>query len=137
MADIFSSIFLAYSVIWYHEYNMFSKHSGIQEYCVHRLCDEIETNIRELLPLYPIFALKPFLHMSSYAYIARTPSGKKLKSLHQFILQDKVVIEKLGENIDHDPLKQLILLNSIPKNDARYQHLYEKIISVGEFEIKN
>ena len=136
MADMFSSIFLAYSVIWYHEYNMFSKHSGIQEYCVHRLCDEIETNMRQLVPLYPIFVFKPLLFLSCNPCTTRTPSGKKLKSLYQFILQDKVVIEKLGENIDHDPLKQLILLNSIPKNDARYQHIYEKIISVGEFEIK-
>ena len=58
MADILSNIYLAYSVLWFHENITKNNLDSIKVYCLNRLCNEAEKKINIVIDNYPNIFIK-------------------------------------------------------------------------------
>ena len=130
MADIFSNLYLAYSVRWYQkEYNV-SKY--FTEYCINRLLNENQIIFNRIISNYGFSSL-PFIHLlgvvDSYSYNDRTKLMNEIES-------NPKILDEIKKNIHIDSiLKDLDRLNSLDKDSNEYKELYNKVIQVGEYPI--
>ena len=139
MADILSNIYMAYSILWYHDYFLTVQTKELQQirdYCIHRLCSEIEQDLNDVIQLFPLFYIKPILFLN-YVYPDKTTHLQKQKEVYANILEQKVVHDLLISDIavKNTVLEKLLLLHATPKSDPTYDKLYNDIIYVGEFPI--
>ena len=130
MADILSNIYLAYSVIWFHN-NYLPTETQWRNYCIDKLCQEAEYKLNETIANYPQpllqSILKPTMVKINYNdyktnnkiwnTIQTTP--EIIKFLKEDIYYENTVIEKLEK------------LQSL--SGKEYEQLYQDIISVGEY----
>lgn len=139
MADILSNIYMAYSILWYHDYFLTVQTKELQkirDYCVHRLCSEIEQDLNDVIQLFPLFYIKPIL-LLNYVYPDKTRHLQKQKEVYTNILEQKVVHDLLISDIvvKNTVLEKLLLLHATPKSDPTYDNLYNDVINVGEYPI--
>lgn len=127
MADIFSNLFLAYSVKWYHE--NFNVSKNVTEYCINKLINENKTIINRVIDnnIY----IKPFLlHMKS------RPKADKYqddRNILKEIENNQKIMSTIKDDIEITGiLKDLEDLNNL--DGSEYQKLYNKVINVGEYE---
>ena len=134
MADVLSNIYLAHSILWYHEHFLQSKHNAIRDYCIDILCAEAEQSINDVIQQYPFPLLRPLLYLTSFP-CTRTIGFSS--SIFKQILNDSFLHAKLRENLyaADESLQKLDLLDKVSKNDPRYKVLYDSMISVGEYPI--
>ena len=125
MADILSNLYLGYSVIWYDEH--FGKNKIIRDYCLNKLCMEIEEKINEVVLNYPIKSLGLLLRRENVI-------GIKHDELKKVYGEMDKVIELIREDVYTEGiLDKLESLNNIDKEF--YDKVYQDVISVGEYQI--
>ena len=134
MADVLSNIYLAHSVVWYHEHFLQCTHDPIRDYCVDTLCAEAEQSINDVIRQYPFPLLRPLLYPTSFPFTHMTGFSS---TIFNQILNDSFLHAKLRENLytKDESLEKFDLLDKLSKNDRRYKVLYDSIISVGEYPI--
>jgi acyl-CoA dehydrogenase len=137
MSDILSSIYLGYSVLWFHKNHTSSDLNEIKDYCINRLCDEAELKINSVIDNYPNLFIKGILKPTKYYNISFTDFETN-KQMYKKIIQKPQIKQHLQNGIymENNILKKLEKLNEYDKNSKKYKKLYENIISVGEFENK-
>jgi hypothetical protein len=132
MADIFSNIYLAYSVIWFENNNNISLR--LKDYCVQRLLNENQFIINKIISnskLYEkifIFHLKKSIDYDNYK--------TNLLIIDEIISNDKIVNSLKNDIfIKKGILEDLEELNNLDKYSEEYKELYNKVIQVGEYTI--
>ena len=135
MADILSNIFLAYSLLWFHNNYTRNELEIVKLYCLNRLCDEAEIKINKVIDNYPNPVIQGILKPCKYYNISFT-SFMETKDVYKKIIASTEVKKLLKEGIfiETDIIKNLEELNSLNKDSEQYQKLYQSIISVGEFK---
>lgn len=137
MADCLSSIYLANSVIWYH--NNFAENvpAEIKDYCIYRLCSEAEEKLNLVIENYPNPLIRTLLKPTRCNAHYRNFKGEN--TLYTTIVKSNEVHRLLKENIyyENTVLQDLETLTALKqKHDkTEYNTLYKKVISVGEFKI--
>lgn len=139
MADILSNIYLAESVIWYHNNFASTAPKCIMEYCIDRLCLEAEEKINLVISNYPNrtirFLLNPTKYSTNYSNFGTE------NSIFENIVSSKDLDELLKSDIFYENtvierLEKLTVLRNTANNTHEYDELYKKVISVGEYPIK-
>ena len=139
MADILSNIYLAESVIWYHNNNTEcnSIPVEIRDYCIDKLCTEAEMKLNLVINNYNNKIIKMLLK----------PTQSKIKydnfrnenMIYNTIINNENVIKLLKEDIfyENTVIEDLEMLSKLNKNTHMdlYNKLYNKVISVGEYKI--
>jgi acyl-CoA dehydrogenase len=133
MADILSNIYLAQSVIWYHNNND-NLPVEIRDYCVNKLCMEAEMKINLVINNYPNkyikFLLKPTMCKVNY------DTFRNENMIYNTVITNENVIKLLKENTFYEDniIEDLETLSKLNKNTDLYKKLYNKVISVGEYK---
>jgi alkylation response protein AidB-like acyl-CoA dehydrogenase len=134
MADILSNIYLAQSVIYYHNNNKYIPNE-IRDYCIDKLCSEAETKLNLVINNHPNkmirFLLKPTQSKISY------DKFRNETAIYNTIITNDNIINLLKENIyyENTVIEKLEKLNNLNKNTDLYKKIYNDVISVGEFKI--
>jgi acyl-CoA dehydrogenase len=133
MADLLSNLYMAYSVNWYQQ--NFNKSHILTDYCVNRLVIENNIIINRIIDNYPNklkYLLVPFKQKkASFNY-------ENNRILINEIQNNKNIMKEIKNNITMcDYLRDLSKLDKTDNRTELYQELYNKVISVGEYEIKN
>jgi acyl-CoA dehydrogenase len=135
MADILSNIYLAESVIWYHNNNT-DIPNEIRDYCIDKLCSEAEMKLNLVINNYPNKIIRLLLK----------PTQCKIKydkfrneNMIYNTINNENIINLLKENIfyQNNVIEDLEYLSKLNKNKNMdlYNKLYNYIISVGEYNI--
>lgn len=139
MADILSNLYLAQSVIWYHNNKAADVPKPILDYVLGRLCSETEAQINNVITNYPIRVLRPFLKLSAVDTSYR--NYQEENRICSLILEDRAVDKHLKNHIytKGTVLEDLEKLSSMPDSGKvllqEKERLYQKVISVGEYPI--
>jgi acyl-CoA dehydrogenase len=138
MADILSNLYLAQSVMWYHNNAASKVPVQICDYCIDKLCSEAELKMNLIIRNYPNAfyrtLLKPARCTANYAEF------KKENQLFELVLKTPAVSELLKENLfyENTVLEDLEKLTGMKGNANKlneYNALYQKVISVGEYPL--
>ena len=128
MADIFSNLYLAYSVLWYQEQYNVSK--VLTEYCVERLCNENQKIINRVVDN---------LDGLGYMLVFAKKSVKDVRyDRHRSIIEELNRNDEIMKYISKDIymkdtiLEKLKKLDEVGEND--YERMYNEVIQVGEYE---
>jgi acyl-CoA dehydrogenase len=135
MADILSNIYLAESVIWYHNNNE-GIPKEIQEYCINKLCDEAEMKLNLIINNYPNNVIKMLLKPTQCKITY--DKFKNENKIYDIIMNDTKIQNLLKENTfyENTVIENLEKLTELKNKDkVRYDSLYQQVISVGEFNI--
>ncbi len=133
MADILSNIYLAQSVIWYHNNND-NLPVEIRDYCVDKLCMEAEMKINLIINNYPNkyikMLLKPTMCKVNY------DKFRNETNIYNTVIRNDKVINLLKENTFYEDnvIEDLETLSKLNKNTDLYKKLYNKVISVAEYK---
>lgn len=138
MADILSNIYLAESIMWYSNNYANNIDSSIKDYCINRLCCEAEQKINTVITNYPNPIIKMLLKPSTYKITSNNFVNDN--RVFETIIKNKEIHTLLKENIyyENTVIEDLETLTQLKnsKDKTEYTSLYNKVISVGEFEIK-
>ncbi len=129
MADIFSNLYLAHSVVWYH--NNYSVSKTLTDYCVDRLCTENQIIMNRVIDNlgclgYLVTFSKQNIKSSSYS---------ENRSIIKELKNNSKIMDHLTNDIfisEDNILGKLRKLDSL--DGKEYEKLYDEIIQVGEFE---
>ena len=131
MADIFSNLYLAISVQYYHILNNISEE--LTNYTINRLINDNQIIINRVInnlgpEKYLLQHLKK--NISSLNYSTE-------RNLYKEVFKNDKIMKNIKNNIyvkDNilDDMENLLTLN---KEDQKYKNLYDKIINVGEYKI--
>lgn len=132
MADIFSNLYLAYSVKWFEENYKVS--SVLSEYCIKKLTNENQMLFNKIIDNAPIIHKPLICHMKG---IVRYDSYSNNSKLINEIINNKKIMDTFKQDIvvENNVLEELDKLNSLDKNSNEYKELYNKVIQVGEYNI--
>ena len=129
MADIFSNLYLAYSVKWYQEnFNISNK---LTNYCIDRLLEENIEKFNRIIDnsdlKFALIHLKKKYHKDLY---------RKNTIILEEIKNNKKIMNFIKEDVfmEGTILEDLEKLNLLDENSLEYKQLYDKVISVGEFK---
>ncbi len=141
MADILSNIYLAQSVIWYHNNTNKELPVEVKDYIINKLCCEAEQKLNLVINNYP----------DKFVRVVLKPTAFKIKydnfntenKIYDMIIKNKDIQDLLKENIYYEntvieSLEKLTKLKNSELNDdnkLKYNELYQKVISVGEYKI--
>ena len=133
MADIFSNLYLAYSVMWEYENNKTSK--ILTEYCINRLINENQKIINKIIDNYGFINNIPIRHLKGKTI---NESYLEKENIIEEMMNNKSIINKIKEDIytEGNILEELETLNNLNYDSEEYKKLYNKIIQVGEYPIK-
>ncbi len=131
MADILSNIYLAQSVIWYH--NNKNLPNEIKDYCIDKLCSEAEMKINLVINNHPNKYVKILLNPTKYK--VRYDNFRNENIIYNTIIREETIIKSLKENIfyENNVIEDLEHLSKLNKNTDLYKTLYNRIINVGEY----
>jgi alkylation response protein AidB-like acyl-CoA dehydrogenase len=137
MADILSNIYLAESVIWYHNNSNQDLPIEIRDYCINKLCMEAEMKINLVINNYPDKLIKMLLKPTEYKF--SYDQFKNENKIYDIVINNNNIHELLKENIYYEDtvienLEKLTELKNNP-DKTKYNELYKNVISVGEFKI--
>jgi acyl-CoA dehydrogenase len=141
MADILSNIYLAKSVIWYHNNVANDVSPIIKQYCIDRLLDESEEKLNTVIANYPQKTLRTLLRPTMC-----TPHPRNFKNetvVFETILKDVYAQQLLKDNLfyENTVLEDLEKLTAMKtdgnhkEKEEEYKQLYQKVINVGEYTI--
>lgn len=136
MADIFSNLYLAYSVKWFQENNKIS--CVLSEYCINKLVNENKILFNKIIDNSQLIH-KPFIyHMKG---IITHDNYKNNSTIINEIIGNKKIMETFKKDIiiiKDTVLEELEKLNHMCETTSDltdYNKLYNKIIHVGEHKI--
>ena len=130
MADIFSNLYLALSVRYYHKNKDASK--LLTDYVIQRLINENQIKINKVIDnLGPERFLLQHLKGN-----VKDISYEDQRKMFKEIMENKKIIHEIKRNIhvEDNILEDLENVNSYDKTDKEYAILKNKVINVGEFE---
>lgn len=128
MADIFSNLYLAYSVKWYHEQNGVSE--LLTKYCIQRLLAENKNKFGNILANEKLIGGL----LLGYPRYSRGESYKTRRMLLEEIRNNEKIMSDIKNGIYIDKmLTSLGKLDELDINSEEYQKLYQQVISVGEY----
>lgn len=135
MADIFSNLYLAYSVKWFEENNNVS--NILTEYCITKLVNENQILFNKIIDNSPLIHKPLIYHMKG---IIEYDSYKKNSAIINEIITNKKIMETFKKDIiiKDTVLEELDELNHMCNNTTDltdYYKLYNKVIQVGEYKI--
>ena len=132
MADIFSNLYLAYSVKWFEENYKVS--SVLSEYCIKKLTNENQMLFNKIIDNAPVIHKPLICHMKG---IVRYDSYSNNSKIINEIINNKKIMDTFKQDIvvENNVLEELDKLNSLDKNSNEYKELYNKVIQVGEYNI--
>ena len=130
MADIFSNLYLASSVKYYHLHNEASE--ILTDYIINKLINENQKLINQVIDnlgseRYLLF------HLKKNPY---TVDFSQERKIFNEIISNKNILNEIKKNIHvkNNILSDLEEINNLSHtNSTKYQSLYDKIINVGEF----
>ena len=129
MADIFSNLYLAYSVKWYHKHNNVS--DTLTNYCVDRLLDENTTIINRVISnnnFYLLWHLRKKIGDIKYS--------RKKDLIIELGKNEKIMnVLKTDLYTSDNILGDFELLENLNSDNDHYHKLVDKIIQVDEFNI--
>ena len=130
MADIFSNLYLGYSVLWNEKY--FKINSTLTEFCVDKLLNENQTKINRVIDNQGFikYLLKHLKKKETYELY----ENKRL--LLDEIINSEKFINEIKDNIiiKNTILEDLDNLNHCEKESKEYKSLLNKVINVGEYK---
>jgi acyl-CoA dehydrogenase len=131
MADILSNIYLAESVIWYHNNNT-SIPVEIRDYCIDKLCSEAEMKLNLVINNHPNKIIRLLLKPTQ-CKIKYDKFRDENKIYH--LINNENVLNLLKENIfyENNVIEDLETLSKLNKNTELYKKLYNTVINVGEY----
>ena len=132
MADIFSNLYLAYSVKWFEENNKVSR--TLSEYCISKLLNENQMLFNKIVDNAPIYHKPLICHLKG---IIKFDSYKENSKIIDEIINNRKIMDTFKHDIviENSVLEELDRLNSLDKNSDEYKELYNKVIQVGEYKI--
>ena len=135
MADILSNIYLAHSLIWFHNNYTDNELTLLRDFCINKLCNEAEYKLNNVIDNYPNNFIKFLLYPTKC--ILKKNKYEDVNIMYDFINNNKKVIDIVKEDIYYNDtiLSKLDQLNNLDKNSNEYKILYQEIISVGEYQI--
>lgn len=132
MADIFSNLYLAYSVKWFEENNDVSK--LLSEYCITRLLNENQILINKIVDNTPFYHKPLICHLKGFVKYDSYSNNSKI--IDEILRNDKIMKTfKRDIVIENNVLGELDKLNHLNKDGKEYTKLYNKVIQVGEYNI--
>ena len=128
MADIFSNLYLAYSVLWYQEQHKVSK--VLTDYCVDRLCNENQKIINRVVD-----------NLGGLGYMLLF-AKKSVKDVtydkHRSIIEELNKNDEIMKYISKDIYMKDTILEKLKKLDEvgeiDYEKMYNEVIQVAEYE---
>jgi len=128
MADIFSNLYLAYSVKWYHQH--FGISEKLTDYCINRLLDENSIKFNRVINDSPFKLL--LLHLK------KKPNLESYNDKHLILNEinnNTNIINTIKQDVytKNTILEDLETLNTLDKNSHEYKSLYQKVINVTEY----
>jgi acyl-CoA dehydrogenase len=136
MADILSNLYLGYSLIWYQHH--FKEHSNdlLKNECIDYLMNELEYKMNLVIENYPIKMFYPFLYPLKNKQTFPVLENKN--KLYELVLKNKKLHEIFKKDIYYKGtvLEKMEQLNNMDKKSNEYELLYQEIIQVGEYPIK-
>ena len=129
LADIFSNIYLAYSVRWYNK--IYNVDDEFTKYCVDKLLKENNSKFANILHNENNLSKLLFFYPKNNSTIDYHENRHMLN-----IIQNNPKIEEhISKDIYFsDILSNLKKLNDLKIDSIEYEELYNKIISVGEYK---
>jgi acyl-CoA dehydrogenase len=130
MADIFSNLYLAYSVRWYHE--QFNVSKVLADYCINNLlrenCVKFDTIFENEGALNLLFIHK--------AGMKHYPSFSERKDVLEEVRNNKQILEHIKDGIytENTILDDLQKLDELTEESEEYKNLYQKVVDVGEYK---
>lgn len=130
MADIFSNLYLAFSVKNYHYNNNAS--SLLTDYIIEKMINENQVMINKVIDNLGAERLL-LLHLKKSV---KNDSFDTERRVFAEIMQNPNIVSEIKKNIhvDGNILEDLEMVNFIDKNNKEYRPLVDKIINVGEFD---
>ena len=130
MADIFSNLYLALSVQYYH--NETNASAQLTNYIIQRLMRENQQSINNVVDN---LGIQRFLLQHLKANVPSISFDDERKIFSEIINNDNILNEiKKNIVLDNNILDDLSKANNLPKESNEYKILRDKIINVGEFE---
>ena len=130
MADIFSNLYLALAVEYYHKHNPVSK--VLTDYTINKLLNENQTKMNKVIDNLgkERFILK---HLQKRV---NTDSYDEERSVFNEISNNSKIMNEIKKNIclDYGILNDLDKINLLKKDSKSYNELKDRIINVGEFK---
>ena len=128
MADIFSNLYLAISVQYYHKHNNTSE--LLTDYIVDKLMYENQLLINKVIDNMGIEKIFLF-HMKKNA---KPISYKRERDIFKEIMNNPVILENIKKNIEiQGVLKDMQDAIKLDKSSPEFIELHKKIINVGEY----
>jgi len=132
MADIFSNLYLALSVKYYHKH--YDASSKLTDYIIDRLINENQILINQVIDN---------LHMEKYLILHMkkkviSPSFKQKRDIFNEIMENPLILQNIKKDIHiRDVLLDMENAIKLDPNSQEYLELKNKIINVGEFNISS
>jgi alkylation response protein AidB-like acyl-CoA dehydrogenase len=131
MADIFSNLYLAYSIKWFEDTNKIS--TILTEYCINRLVNENQMKINKIITNSPIYSKILTFQLISKQKVESYNNNTNF--INEIKNNNKIMDEfKKDIYIKNTILEDLDKLNDLKSDSKEYEKLYNKIIQVGEYK---
>lgn len=132
MADIFSNLYLSYSVLW--QYNNYKTSSILTNYCIDRLLNENQMIINKIIDNSNLLYKIPIIHLKGS--IKSESYSDNSKIINEVLKNIKITeLIKKDIHVKNNILEKMEKLNHLDKNSNEYKSLYDEIIQVGEYNI--
>lgn len=132
MADLLSNLYMGYSVIWYHK--NFNVSKVLTDYCVDRIVKENNLIINRIIDNYPT-KLKYLLLLSKQKQSSNNYENNR--NLISEIQSNSKIMKSVKNNIRLcNYLQDLDKLENTDNRSPLYNDIYNKIINVGEYNVK-
>jgi acyl-CoA dehydrogenase len=136
MSDILSNIYLSYSILWYHHHFLKNNHELLKTQCIDNLLNEIDYKLNLIIDNYPIKTIQSLLYPLRNK-INYTNLEKK-NELYKYVLNNKELNDILKDDIyyKNTVLEKMESIKDMKIGSKEYNTMYNDIISVGEYTIK-
>ena len=134
MADIFSNLYMAVSVQYYH--NLYNSSTILTDYIIESLIRENQIKINTVIDNLGYESM--FIR-----HLKHSPSSLNIDSerkVFKEIIENPAIMNEIKKNIyiKNNILEDLEKINKITdKHSDSYNYLYNKVINVGEYPIVN
>jgi len=138
MADILSNIYLAYSLIWYHNNYTSKDLDKIRDYCIEYLLQDSYVKYNLIVDNYDNLMIRNILKPTKY--IISSSNLSSINNLYNIVKDNKEIENILTTDIYYkntviEKLERLDNLEKNKDNNEDYSKLYNDIISVFEYKI--